>query len=91
MRKLVLVALVAAGCGAHRVWVRPGSTHQDFARDKYDCSRESETSWSGGGTGLAGQLAIASARSDAEDHAREVFSMCMEARGWRLVEKRPAP
>lgn len=81
-----LVVVLISGCATELVWTRRGSSHQDFLTDRYACTQESRNSWSGGGTGLAGQLAVASASSNAQEEANRLFAMCMEARGWRLVE-----
>jgi len=85
MRWVVLVLL--SGCAAERVWVRAGATDADWKRDRYTCVQESRTAWGGGGTGVAGAVAIDEARGDAQRQADELFAMCLEARGWHVEER----
>jgi hypothetical protein len=36
----IFLLLALGGC-ASRTWVKPGASEREFARDKYDCIRES--------------------------------------------------
>jgi hypothetical protein len=84
---LALVVLAACAPAPPRLtWTKGGSTAQDFKRDNYACVQESRTSWSGGGTGLVGALAMESAKRRAQEEANRLYRMCMEARDWTATE-----
>ncbi|MGO9018734.1 MAG: TIGR02281 family clan AA aspartic protease [Syntrophobacteraceae bacterium] len=86
MKRVLLGLLVIALCGCatapKMTWYKPGATQQDYAKDAYECNQQSQTSWSGGGTGLIGLAVMAGAQADAQNRANNTFKMCMEARGW---------
>jgi hypothetical protein len=74
---------VAAGCAKPLYWYRPtGATREEAARDRYECTQQSRTPWSGGGTGQLGLAMMALASSQAEEQSKQLFVMCMQARGW---------
>ena len=90
---LFFVALFffASGCATTPtkvLWSKPDGNvndkeyRQEYAKDVYECTQESTTQWQGGGTGLMGVVMIASAKKQADDRAKSLFIMCMEARGW---------
>ncbi len=79
---LLLIALCGCATAPKTLWVKPGAAQEDFARDRYECAQQSQTSWSGGGTGLIGVAVMAGAQTDAQNRATAMFKMCMEARGW---------
>lgn len=75
MRLLALAtALLLTGC-AQTVWVKNGSTVQDFNRDTYECERDMRQSGYYG-TGTAGAI-----------NAQGYQERCMYARGWSLQRK----
>lgn len=43
MRKLALIALVLTGCAKDGVWVRQGSTADDFYRDRGACLAQAQS------------------------------------------------
>lgn len=75
------------GCATPKIiFEREGLKTEEFNRDKYECVKESNTSWSGGGTGSLGIAMMISAKSSANKQANEMFKMCMEARGYTARE-----
>lgn len=75
MKRLVLIAAVlCAGCATPTVWIKDGSTQQDFATDAYECERDSRQSGYYG-DGLIGVL-----------NMQQFQQRCMNARGWHLEE-----
>lgn len=85
MRVLFAVSLlfILVGCSGPRLtYSKPGLTTNEFNRDKYDCVRQSQTSWKAGGSGAAGGMMIMAAQSDANNKSNQLFRMCMEARGY---------
>ena len=75
------------GCATTKfIFDKEGLTTEEFNRDKYECVKESQTSWSGGGTGTLGLAMIFSSKSSAEKQANAMFKMCMEARGYTARE-----
>jgi hypothetical protein len=82
------IILFVSGCSTPQlVWNKSGSTIEDFRRDRYECTQQSRVSWSGGGTGDLGLFMMLSSKSNAEKQSRELFNMCMEARGYTSHEK----
>ena len=75
------------GCATTKfIFDKEGLTTEEFNRDRYECVKESQTSWSGGGTGTLGLAMILSSKSSAEKQANAMFKMCMEARGYTARE-----
>jgi hypothetical protein len=70
---LVLVSMVGVSACASNppriVWTKPNTTEADYKRDNYICVQESRTSWAGGGSGLAGALAMEGAKRRAQDES----------------------
>lgn len=91
---LAFTALVT-GCASQ--WrPRPGAAPGDLAADRYRCTQESRTSFSGGGTGYAGLGAIIGSAIGAQASAQYLFDLCMESRGHiklqpESVAAQPAP
>ncbi len=83
-RLLILSSLFLqmTGCAQQLVFDKLGVTNEEFSRDRYDCVQQSRTSWSGGGTGGVGIAMIISAQMHADDQSKDLFRMCMEARGY---------
>jgi len=52
-----------------------------WKRDDYECQRDSQQSY-----GASGAL-LWLARSEAEKKARQMYTRCMEARGYKVVEQ----
>lgn len=77
---LVLVTL-CLGCATY--WEKPGANEQDFAQDKYRCSQESERSWMAWGN----EMQVMNAQMAAQNQANQMWTMCMEAHGWRKTKK----
>jgi hypothetical protein len=76
----VLVILALAGCTSERiVWNTPET--DQFRRDNYECTRDSTTY--GGGSGLAGAVAMMSAQRQ----ANALYKQCMESKGYRESKK----
>ena len=69
--------LLLMGC-THLIWNKRGATHQDFLSDRYECKTENRT-------------LVRYDRNRANSSRYEVdgeqFSDCMQARGWRLIER----
>jgi len=81
---LLTLASLLAGCAApiKLIWEKPDVTQQEFNQDIYECTQETSTSWSGGGTGSAGLIMMAGARSQAQQQANNMFKLCMRGRGY---------
>jgi hypothetical protein len=78
---------LSAGCAQQKLlFDKPGLTIENFNRDRYDCVKESNVSWSGGGTGSVGIAMIIFSKSSADNQAEKLFRMCMEARGYTARE-----
>jgi len=73
MNKLmILLAMVGllGGCSTTKyVWTKSPFIEEQFKQENYQCTQESRTNSSGGGSGL-----------------NELYKMCMEARGYELVD-----
>jgi hypothetical protein len=84
-----LLALTLTGCAQKWYLYRTtGITREEAARDTYQCTQESRTSWSGGGTGALGLALMGAAASNAETQAKRLYVMCMEARGYHYTTDR---
>lgn len=59
---------------------------QQFEIDRYQCVQESRTYWSGGGSGLVGLSAMASAQASANKQANQLYEMCMKSKGYVIVD-----
>lgn len=84
MRKILAVALMVltAGCATSRIqWRHADASQNRFAVDRYACVQESRVEWDARG----GLLWIAVAQANAEAQSNELFSMCMQARGWTAM------
>jgi hypothetical protein len=82
----LLGAAILTGCASAppKVWSRPSSTQQDFAQDRYACAQEAKISYSRTYVNAYGGGSRSDVRIDST-----LFNACMEARGWRLVERTP--
>lgn len=103
MKKLLLpiVALSIlqlSGCALlnlpdNSTWVKPGATDQDFARDKYQCKRESQQAYSsssiGGSSWATPGMGMGQLSGDSSSGVRTnwtLYKECLQARGWRAQE-----
>ena len=75
--------LTIIGSGPNNVWVKPGSSEQDFNKDKYECMKENQKQVSSG----YGNRYGASTSSDVVVDWN-LFNHCMVARGWSLQEQK---
>ena len=68
------LALTLAACGVPEM-VKPGTSEQESAKDRFECLRASEStsSWSAFGLG-----------SSERSHDSDVYRSCMEARGYAI-------
>jgi len=93
-KRAVAVALIALALGACAppplVWNKTGMSQDEFARDRYQCVKESATSWSGGGMGTMGLIMMAAAKGEADRQAARLYRLCMEAHGYQ-ASAAPAP
>lgn len=73
------------------VWTKLNAnyTHEEWARDKYDCMQQSQQqrSYAGEGYYIGGVYFPGHAQSTVVTNP-ELFKYCLEARGWNLVEDR---
>src|SRR5262249_16712166 len=67
---------------AEMVWVKPGSSQNDFAQDRYRCLRESQQRVGGAFVNQYGGAA-----SDSVVTNEQLFSACMNSRGWAWQSK----
>ena len=73
---VILVGLVISGC-AGDVWLKPGATQPDFAKDQSDCEIEVR---------LGGHLG---ATRTWTPNAQVLENQCLEKKGWTLHEQKP--
>jgi len=68
----LILALTLAACGVPEM-VKPGTSEQESAKDRFECLRASEStsSWSLFGLGTSQAT-----------HNQDVYRSCMEARGY---------
>src|ERR671918_2827402 len=82
---VVMAGIVLIGCATTKdprsVWT--GDLGR-FREHNYECTRDSRTWWSAGGSGLAGALAQIEAKDRAESEARSMYIMGMESKGYVL-------
>jgi len=94
MKKLLLLAmalgLLMSGC-ATMIWTKDNFSEEEFKRDNYLCVQESRTQWSGGGSGLIGLAMIAGSAASAQAQTTKLYKMCMESKGWHLVDSQITP
>ena len=93
---LLSLAVLSTGCvtPTRTFWEKPDARQSEFVVDRYECVQQSRTSWSGGGAGLVGLAIMANAQKQAQDQARKLFTLCMEARGYtgrQLAEHEAVP
>ncbi len=104
MKRLMLLALVSTfllgGCGGIH-WYSPNYTPQQFARDEYECQRDTRVGGTGSvpmqrsgdvyGTASTNML-DASANLAAASQSRRLYVMCMQSKGYRqaTAEERQA-
>jgi len=83
-----ILVIVLNGCAANTkiICSKPGMSEAEFKKDNYECVQQARTSWSGGGSGLVGAAMIASAQENANRSSRNLYKMCMEARGYTTEE-----
>ena len=86
-RVLTVIALagVMSACATPMMFARKdgGRDADQFSRDRYRCVQESRTSWSAWG----GTIAMAVAQAQAEQKSKELYLLCMDAAGYRLVTR----
>lgn len=91
MKNILLLGLLlvfVVGCAQNKKFmaVKDGMTETQFKRDNYECAQGSRTSWSGGGSGLIGLGMMAGAQDKAQQQANKFYKMCMEAKGYSIIE-----
>jgi predicted aspartyl protease len=79
----MVVGLALSACAASQtIWLKPGATHDEFAKDRYSCMQQSQqrvsTTFVNEYGGSSSNRAITNAR---------LFSACMSANGWTLEKK----
>lgn len=85
MKRLVIIAVLLGLGACQRVpnFVKPGASHQDFARAKLNCIAESNADV-GGFMAIGSPLMIAAAAAGNQEQKQNVFNTCMEADGWYI-------
>jgi hypothetical protein len=79
---LGVVTIIGSAATPQKVWTKYGATEDSFAQDRYQCFREARTPYS---STYVNTYAGASSSGTRIDEG--MFGACMEARGWRLVDK----
>lgn len=82
---VLLSALLLTAC-TPKVWYKPGSTQDEFSRDKYDCVQQAQQRVSGAYVDAYGGVA--------NNHVitnNNLFNSCMNSRGWYLGKKGETP
>jgi hypothetical protein len=80
IRLIVMVLIVFVGAltiiasAPNRIWVKPGSTQQDYNKDSYECEKDARQSGYYG-TGITRDIEM-----------QNFFSRCMVSKGWSLQE-----
>ncbi len=84
MKKVLLmlaIVMLLGGCpSTKKIWTKQGATQEEFIRDNDECVRQSRVSWSGGESDESG-------RASAKLQANKLYKMCMESKGYALVDK----
>jgi hypothetical protein len=85
---LSLFVISSFGCTQPAKWQcsKPGLTQTEFKKDNYECSQQSRTNWSGGGSGLIGATMMGVSKNNAQQKSNAIFKECMEVRGYTVVE-----
>jgi hypothetical protein len=70
---IFILFFLLAGCANNKVWYKLGSSDNEFQVDQYACmiQAKQQPSYANGGAVIDWNL----------------FSSCMNARGWRLIDK----
>ena len=104
MKKLLLSSVAVtilqlSGCALinlpdNSTWIKPGASDQDFARDKYQCKRESQQAYSsssiGGSSWATPGMGMGQLNGDSSSGVRTNWTLyreCLQARGWRAQEE----
>jgi hypothetical protein len=96
MRALVAMAVVlTAGCSPSLAWYRPNTTQQEWNRDGYECRRETVQPATQPMTPIVGDNFLSSmiggyqlgTAMQGQQEREDLFDMCMQARGYRLVPR----
>lgn len=97
MLRIILLATLLSGCASS--WSKPNSSDQEFARDKYECQRDSRSAtysvpvpYPAGGhyspyTADGRAMSNLGATITGVGLGLGVFSDCMVARGWTQVSE----
>jgi hypothetical protein len=82
---MVSILVVISGCAKppQKVWMKPGSTQQTFAQDRYQYIQEAKTSYSS--TYVDPYTGASSSSGVRVDSG--LFGACMEAKGWQLEDR----
>lgn len=78
---VVVLAIVLAGCGGQRVWVKPGAGMEEFNQAKYTCLQQGQQPYSTAVVNRYGGSALGGMTTNPA-----LYSACMEAGGWALVD-----
>jgi predicted aspartyl protease len=74
--------LVLFGCATPTIWIKPGATHDEFAKDRYSCMQQSQQRVSSAFVDQYGGAASNRVITNAS-----LFNACMNAQGWTLEKK----
>ena len=97
MIRIIVLAVLLSGCAS--LWSKPNSSDQEFARDRYECERDSRSvassvpvPYPAGGhyspyTAEGRAMGNLGATLERVGLELSVFSDCMVARGWTQVSE----
>lgn len=81
MCRVLILALALTACTTTTHWAKPGASEDDWARDVYQCRRETMIPTGFGFGSAAGFYFDQSAEPD-----RGLLALCLRARGWRETD-----
>lgn len=82
MKEIKFILPLALIACAPSLWVKPGASQSEFAKDKYDCIQQSQQRVAGFSINKSGGSA-----SDTMQTNENIFATCLNARGWYLTRQ----
>lgn len=79
-----MVTFIMSCLPPQRVWTKPNFTQQEFAKDNYECTQQAQQS-----KYRASNIGYYQAKGSVETNL-QLYNLCMEARGWSLVDQQQA-
>ena len=84
MKWLAIGLVLLIGCTHHYNWTHPnGLSQEDFRRDNYQCLHENQPSFAQSSNNETWNAYF---KAQAAQQSRQMYQMCMEAKGYRLSQ-----